>query len=395
VTWFGDGAPGAVTDRARRGHRIGSSQHWRESMRKRLLLLLAVLASLSLVAAACGDDSGPSTSTSGSSTSQCPKQKVAGDSSGLKVGLLFDLTGRGDQSFNDSAACGLDRAATEFKINPSESEPTSDADRAERLNLLASQGNQLIIGVGFLWADPLTAGAKTYPNTKFGIIDSVVTQPNVVSLTFAEQEGSYLVGAIAALTSKTGKVGFIGGVQNSLIKKFEAGYVAGAKAAKSNINVQVQYITPDGDFTGFTSPDRAKEIATSMYGNGIDVIYGAAGQSGGGMFAAAQEYSSTAGSKVWGIGVDSDQYNTVAPELRDYVLTSMLKRVDVAVYDTVKSFTDGSLQTGGSQVYDLKREGVGYSTTGNFISSDAKSKADDFKQQIIEGKIQVPTSPSS
>jgi basic membrane protein A len=362
-------------------------------MRKRLLLLVALLLSLSLVAAACGDDD-DDTSTGGdggSSADACPEGPVAGKADGKPVGLLFDLTGRGDQSFNDSAACGLDRAAQDFDIKPSESEPTSDADRTERLNLLADGGNELIIGVGFLWADPLTAGAKAYPDTNFAIIDSVVDQPNVTSLTFAEQEGSYLVGAIAALESKSGKVGFIGGVENSLIKKFEAGYVAGAKAAKPDIEVEVKYITPDGDFTGFTSPDKAKEIATSMYGSGIDIIYAAAGQSGGGMFAAAQEYSE-ANDKVWGIGVDSDQYNTVGAGLEQYVLTSMLKRVDVAVYDTIKSFTEGSLKPG-VQVYDLARDGVGYSTTGGFISDDTIKKVDDYKQQIIDGKITVPEAP--
>jgi basic membrane protein A len=361
-------------------------------MRKRLLLLVAMLLSLSLVAAACGDDDDSETSDGGDSGSECPSEPVAGNPDGTKVGLLFDLTGRGDQSFNDSAACGLDKAATDFDIAPSESEPTSDADRAERLNLLADQGNELIIGVGFLWGDPITAGADAYPDTTFAIIDSVVDKPNVTSLTFAEQEGSYLVGAIAALTSETGKIGFLGGVDNVLIQKFEAGFVAGATAANPDIEIQVEYITPDGDFTGFTSPEKGKEISTSMFGDGIDVIYAAAGTSGSGMFAAAQEYSEANDTKVWGIGVDSDQYNTVDPELRDYVLSSMLKRVDVAVYDTVKSFTEGTLETG-VQVYDLARDGVGYSTTGGFISDDVISQVDDFKQQIIDGDVTVPDKP--
>jgi basic membrane protein A and related proteins len=362
-------------------------------MRKRLLVLVAMLLSLSLVAAACGDDDDTDTSSGdGDSAESCPAGPVAGKEDGQKVGLLFDLTGRGDQSFNDSAACGLDRAAEDFDILPSESVPSSDADRTERLNLLADSGNELIVGVGFLWGDPMTAGADAHPDTKFAIIDSVVDKPNVTSLTFAEQEGSFLVGAIAALTSETGKIGFIGGVENSLIKKFEAGYVAGAKAAKSDIEVEVEYITPDGDFTGFTDPARGKEIATSMYGNDIDIIYAAAGQSGGGMFAAASDYSATSGSKVWGIGVDSDQYNTVDPELREYVLTSMLKRVDVAVYDAIQSFTEGNLATG-VQVYDLSKDGVGYSTTGDFISEDTISAVEDFKQQIIDGDITVPDAP--
>jgi basic membrane protein A len=362
-------------------------------MRKRLLLLVAMFLSLSLLAAACGDDDDTDTSDGGDSGTECPTSAVAGNPDGTKVGLLFDLTGRGDQSFNDSAACGLDRAATDFDIAPSESEPTSDADRAERLNLLADSGNELIIGVGFLWGDALTAGADAFPDTSFAIIDSVVDKPNVTSLTFAEQEGSYLVGVIAALSSESGKIGFIGGVDNVLIQKFEAGFVAGAEAANPDVEVTVEYITPDGDFTGFTSPEKGKEIANSMYGDGIDIIYAAAGTSGSGMFAAAQEYSESSGSKVWGIGVDSDQYFTVDPALQEYVLTSMLKRVDVAVYDTIKSFTEGNLAGGGIEVYDLARDGVGYSTSGDFVAEDVITKVDEFRQQIIDGETTVPDKP--
>jgi basic membrane protein A len=362
-------------------------------MRKRLLMLLALLLSLSMVAAACGDDDDTDAgSDGGDSGSECPESRVEGTPDGQKVGLLFDLTGRGDQSFNDAAACGMDRAATDFEIFPSESVPTSDADRTERLNLLADQGNELIIGVGFLWGEPLTAGAEAYPDTQFAIIDSVVDLPNVTSLTFAEHEGSYLVGAIAALTSETGHVGFLGGVDNALIQRFEAGFVAGAKAADPDVEVTVEYITPDGDFSGFTDPARGKEIATSMFGDGADIIYAAAGQSGTGMFQAAQEHSESSGTKVWGIGVDSDQYFTVDAALQEYVLTSMLKRVDVAVYDTVKSFTEGSL-AGGTQVYDLSRDGVGYATSGDFVDSEVISQVEELKQQIIDGEITVPDTP--
>jgi basic membrane protein A len=374
-------------------------------MRKRLLLLLALLLSVSLVAAACGDDDdGEETSSTtqapggegdggdGGSDAECPAERVEGKADGTKVGLLFDLTGRGDQSFNDSAACGMDKAATDFDIFPSESVPTGDADRPERLALLADQGNELVIGVGFLWGDHITAGSAQYPDTKFVQIDGFAEGPNVTLATFAEQEGSYLVGVAAALTSETGKIGFIGGVEQALIKKFEAGYVAGAKAANPDIEIEVEYITPDGDFTGFTSPDKAKEIATSMYGNDIDVIYHAAGQSGGGMFAAAQEHSESSGTKVWGIGVDSDQYLTAGADLQDYVLTSMLKRVDTAVYDSVQAFLDGTLEPG-EQIFDLAGNGVGYSTSGGFLSDDVISEIEKAKEGIISGDIKVPSVP--
>lgn len=361
--------------------------------RKRLLLLFALLASFSLFAAACGDDDDTTSSGgNGGSSDECPDTRVEGNPDGRKVGLLFDLTGRGDQSFNDSAACGMDRAATDFDINPSESVPTGDADRPERLALLADQGNELIIGVGFLWAEHITNASSTYPDVRFVQIDGFAEGDNVTVATFAEHEGSYLVGVAAALTSETGKIGFIGGVEQDLIKKFEAGYVAGAKAANPDIEVEVRYITPDGDFSGFTSPDRAREIANQMYGDGVDIIYAAAGQSGGGMFAAAQEHSEQTGSKVWGIGVDSDQYFTVGADLQEYVLTSMIKRVDTAVYDSVKQFLDGSLPTG-EVIFDLKADGVGYSTSGGFLSDDVIEQIEQAKQQIIDGEVTVPSVP--
>jgi basic membrane protein A len=376
-------------------------------MRKRLLLLLAVLLSLSLVAAACGDDGDTDTGSDTTepdgtdttepdggegSTSACPEERVEGDPDGTKVGLLFDLTGRGDQSFNDAAACGMDRAATDLPILPQESVPTGDADRPERLALLADSGNEMIIGVGFLWGEHISAASTQYPDTAFLQIDGFAEGDNVTVATFAEHEGSYLVGVAAALTSETGKIGFIGGVEQDLIKKFEAGFVAGATAANPDIEIESEYITPDGDFTGFTSPDRAREIANSMYQGGADVIYHAAGLSGDGMFAAAREYSEANDTKVWGIGVDSDQYLTAGPDLQEYVLTSMLKRVDTAVYESVAAFLDGTLEAG-ELTFDLASDGVGYSTSGDFLAEDVIAEMETAREGIASGDIEVPTVP--
>ena len=361
-------------------------------MRKRFTLLLAALAAFSLVAAACGDDSG-SKGSSGSSASACPG-KQAGDKNGKKVGLLFDLAGRGDQSFNDSAACGLDRAAKDLKVSPSESVQVKEGDRAERAKDMASK-NELVIAVGFLWQTPLEEAAKANANVKFAILDAVINQPNVYSITFAEEQGSFLVGAAAALQSKTGRIGFIGGVENDLIKKFGAGYVAGAKAAKPDIKIDSKYISPDGDFSGFTAPDKAQVIADKMYSDGADIIYAAAGSSGGGMFKAAKAYTDKVGKdkKVWGIGVDSDQYLTVGKDLQEYVLTSMLKRVDNGVYSAIEQFTKGTYPAGKADVFDLSRNGVGYATSGNFLTADTIKKLDAYKKDIIDGKIKVPTKP--
>ena len=366
-------------------------------MRKRFLLLAAAVAALSLLAAACGDDGEKSASSTSGSTgtsgTACPKSKEAGDpNSKFKVGLLFDLAGRGDQSFNDSAACGLDRAAKDLKIAPSESVQSKEGDRAERAKAMAAN-NGMVNAVGFLWATPIEDAAKANPNVKFAIVDSVVEQPNVHSVTFAEEQGSYLVGAAAALQTKSKKVGFIGGVENDLIKKFAAGYVAGAKAANSAITVDVKYITPDGDFSGFTAPDKAKVIADKMYSDGIDIIYAAAGSSGAGMFEAAKAFTDKNGAskKVWGIGVDSDQYNTIGKDLQPYVLTSMLKRVDVATYNVFKAGQDGSFKPGVT-VLGLAEGGVGWALDDNnkaLITPDMKAAADKAAADIVSGSIKV------
>jgi basic membrane protein A len=235
----------------------------------------------------------------------------------------------------------------------------------------------------------VTAGAEANPDTSFAIVDSVVDLPNVASLVFAEEQGSFLVGAAAALKSQTGTVGFIGGVENDLIMKFEAGFTAGATAANPDIEVLVNYITQPPDFTGFNDPAKGKEIAAAQYGAGADVIYSAAGGSGLGAFEAAREAG--APGEVWAIGVDSDQYNLVSADLQPYILTSMLKRVEVAVYETVKAYAEGSFAAG-VQVFDLAADGVGYSTTGGFID-DITDQIDAFAEQIKSGEIEVPTVP--
>ncbi len=271
----------------------------------------------------------------------------------------------------------------------SESTPTGDGDRSQRVQGLVDEGNDLVIAVGFLFGDAITEASAANPDTTFGIIDSVVDAPNVASLTFAEEQGSFLVGAAAALKSQTGTIGFIGGVENDLIKKFEAGYTAGAQAVNPDIEVLVNYITQPPDFTGFNDAAKGKEIAASQYQAGADVIYAAAGGSGLGVFEAASEAGEPG--TVWAIGVDSDQYNLVSPELQPYVLTSMLKKVDVATFETIKTVCEGG-DAAGVQVFDLSVDGVGYSTSGGFVD-DIADQLDAFKEQIISGEIEVPTAP--
>ena len=357
--------------------------------------LLALVAVLTMIAAACAEEEEPGQPS--------PTAEEA-----VSVGLVYDIGGRGDLSFNDSAAAGLDRAASEFNVEPQELEPNQGGtNRAELLDLLASQGTDLIIGVGFLFAETVCAAGAKYPDVNFGDIDGFINQDtpncpgaheltaddNVASLLFAEEQGSFLVGATAALKSETGHVGFIGGVDIDLIHKFEAGFVAGARQITPDIEVDIKYISQPPDFSGFNDPAKGREIAASMYESGADVVYHAAGGSGLGMFQAAKEYSGSSGTHVWGIGVDSDQYETLgasSPGLQPYVLTSMLKRVDVAVYETIKAQVEGTFG-GGYLIFDLSRDGVGYSTSGGFID-DIVPQLEDLKQQIIDGEITVPTS---
>ena len=196
----------------------------------------------------------------------------------VTVALMFDVTGRGDKSFNDAAAAGLDRAVADFGIVPTESPPQGGDDRAERVAAAAEGGNQLVIATGFLWTDTITQAAAAYPDTHFLLIDSVVEAPNVANITFAEEQGSFLVGVAAALQSESGQLGFVGGVPNELIKKFEAGFVAGAQCVNPDAEVLVEYISDDPQI-GFNDPARGKEIAAAMYENGAEIVYAAAGAS--------------------------------------------------------------------------------------------------------------------
>ncbi len=371
-------------------------------MRKRLILIIGILASFTLVAAACGD-SGSDTAAP-ATTAAAAVTTTAAPSIDFNVGLTFDIGGKGDQSFNDAAAAGVDKAVADLGVTETIAEPNADgSDRAQILQLQAEQSD-LVLAIGFLFADDVANVAADNPNVPFAVIDDAMlsfdTDPpsprgdNIAGLTFAEEQGSFLVGVAAALTTTTNKVGFIGGVSGfGLIEKFEAGYEAGVHAVDPAIKIVSQYITEFPDFDGFISPDRGKEIGAAMYDAGADVVYHAAGSSGGGLFQAAKEYRDANDTIVWAIGVDSDQYNTVDPSVQETVLTSMLKRVDVAVFQATQAVIDGTFSSG-QIIYDLSVDGVGYSTTGDFLSADTIAQIEDYKTQIIAGTIVVPTVPA-
>jgi basic membrane protein A and related proteins len=312
-----------------------------------------------------------------------------GPGSDVQVGLAYDVGGRGDQSFNDAAARGLDKAKAQLGVQSKELEAADgepESAREDRLIQLADAGYNPIVAVGFAYSTAVDKVAKQYPDVSFAIVDDAVAQgDNIANLLFAEEEGSFLVGAAAALKSKTDHIGFVGGVEVPLIQKFEAGYIAGAEAVNPQIRVDTTYLTQAPDFSGFADPAKGQTAAAGMFDAGADVVYHAAGGSGSGVFQAAK----SAGG--WAIGVDSDQYKTAGPALRDVILTSMIKKVDVAVYDFLKAYVDGKPLTG-QQIYDLEANGVDYSTSGGFIK-DIVPQLEDYKQQIIEGKIKVPTTP--
>lgn len=333
----------------------------------------AVTAALALTATACGKSSDESTSS---------------DKGQMKIGMAFDVGGRGDNSFNDSAARGLDKAKAEFKAQTKEltaKNGETPADREQRLESLAEGGYNPVIAIGFAYKDAVDKIAPKYPKVNFGLVDSVSDAKNVASIVFTEEQGSYLAGVAAALKSKDGQVGFIGGVDLPLIKKFAAGYQQGVLDTNPKAKVQIQYLSTGSDLSGFGSPDKGKAAAKGMLDKGADVIFAAAGGSGAGSIEAV------AGQKgAWSIGVDSDQaLDPALSKYKDSILTSVVKNVDAGVYDLVKSVKDGKPLTG-VQTYSLAKGGVSLTTTGDHLT-DIQAKLDEAKKKIVDGTITVKT----
>jgi basic membrane protein A len=333
----------------------------------------AITAALALTATACGESSDESTSS---------------DKGQMKIGMAYDVGGRGDNSFNDSAARGLDKAKAEFKAQTKEltaKNGETPADREQRLQSLAEGGYNPVIAIGFAYKDAVDKIAPKYPKVNFGLVDSVSDVKNVASIVFTEEQGSYLAGVAAALKSKDGQVGFIGGVDLPLIKKFAAGFQQGVLDTNPKAKVQIQYLSTGSDLSGFGSPDKGKEAAKGMLDKGADVIFAAAGGSGAGSIEAV------AGKKgAWSIGVDSDQaLDPALAKYKDTILTSVVKNVDTGVYDLVKSVKDGKPLTG-VQAYSLAKGGVSLTTTGDHIT-DIQAKLDEAKKKIVDGTITVKT----
>ena len=315
---------------------------------------------------------------------------VADTTDGLDVGIVFDVGGRGDKSFNDGAYLGGERASRELGARVTYIEPGEGSDREAGLRLLAAEGMDLVIGVGFIFTDDVLTLAKEYPDVRFANVDMSVPldslgRPlplpgNLRALKFREEEGSFLVGALAALVGKSRKIGFVGGMDISLIHKFEAGYRAGVKHVCPDCTVIANYagVTPEA----FRNPGRGKEMALAMYNQGVNVIFHASGSTGLGVFEAARTTGKLA------IGVDADQYG----EAPGFILTSMVKGIDASVVAAVRAVKDGSF-TGGVQQFGLAEQGVGYIYDGNnraLIPDSVRATLDSLTADIIAGRIVVP-----
>ncbi|MGW9554724.1 BMP family lipoprotein [Nocardiopsis sp. NPDC055551] len=312
------------------------------------------------------------------------------ETSEVRVGLAYDVGGRGDRSFNDSAFRGLEQAAEELGVETQDFEPSDgepDSAKEERLATMADEGYDVVIAVGFAYDAAIQAVAPEYPEVHFAIVDSEIDGiDNVTSLVFAEEQASFLAGAAAALTTEEDHVGFVGGVETPLIHKFEAGFSAGVEHVNEDVNVEIDYLSQPPDMSGFSDPARGREVAQAQYDRGADVIYHAAGASGNGVLESAVDNDFTF------IGVDSDQYENADDEQKPHVLTSAIKQVDVSVFELIKAATEDNVE-GGIQRFDLEQGGVDYTTTNEEAIAPLQEELDELKEQIIAGDIEVPTEP--
>ncbi|MFK4144204.1 BMP family protein [Streptomyces sp. NPDC004065] len=330
-------------------------------------------------------------SACGSSSSSSSAAKGGGKSKG--IGLAYDIGGKGDQSFNDAAFAGFQKAEKDFGAGGRDVEPQdgeTDADKVQRLETLAKAGYNPVIGVGFVYAPAVKEVAAKFPKTTFGIIDdNQIKAKNVADLVFHEEESSYLAGVAAAKTTKKNHIGFIGGVDIPLIHKFQAGFVQGARSVNPKIKIESQYLTQTAQEGGFSSPDKGKDAANGQIEAGADVVYHAAGLSGQGVIQSAAEH------KVWAIGVDSDQYaQSSLAKYKDSILTSALKNVSGAVYDLAKSVIKDGKPLSGEIRGSLSNGGVSLADSNPVFKNNADLQAALKKAEegIKNGTIKVKTS---
>jgi basic membrane protein A and related proteins len=340
-------------------------------------LTISVTLALALIAVGCG----------GGGSGQ-------GSESEVKPGLVLDVGGLGDQGFNDSAYKGFKRAEKDLGVEGDYLESTAPTDYTDNLTQLAESGFNPVIAVGYAMTEDLAQVSQQFPETQFAIVDSVVDTPNTIDLQFREQEGSYLAGVVAGLmtqqdtqytTSDEKVVGFVGGQTVPLIEEFQAGYEAGVESVCPDCEVLVKYAGSTVD--AYNDPARGKEISLQQISQGADVIYHAAGNTGAGLFDAAKQ------EKIFAIGVDFDQAKQF-PEAP--ILTSVVKRVDNAVYQTIKDVSKSGEPKGTTVERGLKEGGISLAPFGRFdgmVPQEVKDEVDKAQKGIINGEIKVPTKP--
>ena len=349
-------------------------------MKKKMLAVLlagAMVASLTACGGSNSADTADTTKTEESGDSA--EAADTKDASEFKVGLITDVGGVNDGSFNQSSWEGLERAGEELGVTVNYLESATDADYAPNMETFIDEDYDLIISVGYMLADATRAAAEANPDTKFAIIDdSSIDLPNVTSLIFHAEQASYLVGYVAGLTTKTNNIGFVVGMTNETMNQFGYGYCAGAIDANPDITVQQM------NANSFADSATGKSMANAEITNGADIVFQAAGATGLGVIEACQEAG------VYAIGVDSDQ-SSIAPNT---VLTSAMKRVDNAVYEAVQELIDGTLE-GGVKTFDLAAGGVDIAPSQDLISEDVIAAVDEVKEKIISGDVVVPDNKAS
>ena len=343
---------------------------------KRRITALMMAAAMCMSLVACG---GSNTNTTENNNTAESGSAAAKDTSDLKIGLVTDVGGVNDGSFNQTAWEGMERAAEELGVTVNYLESGTDADYAPNLETFADEEYDLIISIGYMLADATRTAAEQNPDIKFAIVDdATIDLPNVTCLMFRAEQASYLAGYVAGKTTKTNNVGYVAGMANETMNQFGYGYCAGAIDANPDITVQ-QF-----NANSFADAATGKTMANTAITNGADVIFHAAAATGLGVIEACHEAG------VYAIGVDSDQ-SGISP---DTVLTSAMKRVDNAVYNAVEELMDGSLE-GGVQSFDLAAGGVDIAPTQDLIAPEVISAVDEVKEKIVSGEIEVPADKES
>ncbi|WP_059051617.1 BMP family lipoprotein [Paenibacillus senegalimassiliensis] len=358
-------------------------------MNKAFKLSLLMVLALTLVLAGCGNNAannGGAANTGNTGNADNTQAgnggDTASDASKFKIGLVTDVGGVNDKSFNESAWEALEAMNQEQGIQHQYLQSNQSSDYVPNLNQFVQGGYDLTWSIGFDLGDATKQVADANPNSKLAIIDSVVEAPNVESVTFSENEGSFLVGVVAGLTTKTNKIGFIGGMESPVIKRFEVGFQAGVAAVNPDAEVKITYAG------AYDKPDIGKSLAGQLFDYGADIVFPAAGQTGNGVFNEATARNSAGGAnKMWVIGVDKDQSIEFGDEV---TLTSMIKRVDVAVKNVTQQVIDGTFEGGKVTTLTLKEDGVGLPEENPNVSQEILDKVEEYKQKIISGEITVP-----